>query len=246
MMLARIHGPKSGNLSHLPANKPLRIDTIRSDKMSKRLNLVGQKFGRLTVQEFVGVVKRTSRWSCLCDCGNTIETRGPDLKNGNTKSCGCYMLDRVKETQTRHGQCLRNGIETRTHLAWAEMQRRCYDAGRECYKNYGGRGIKVCERWLGKEGFKNFYEDMGDCPEGMQLERKDNDGDYTPDNCRWATSMEQANNRRSSRWAVLKGERKTIAQWSRDTGIGSSTLLHRLNIGWGDERALTTPLRGLH
>jgi hypothetical protein len=211
--------------------------------MSKRLDLVGQKFGRLTVQEFVGVVKRTSRWSCLCDCGNIIEARGPDLKIGNTNSCGCYKLDRIKETQTRHGQCLRNGIETRAHLAWADMQRRCYEIGHKAYKSYGGRGIKVCDRWLGRDGFVNFYEDMGDCSDDLTLDRIDNDGDYEPGNCRWVTMLEQCNNRRSNRWMTFEGERKTIAEWVRHTGINSATLIHRSNIGWSDEKVLTTPVR---
>jgi hypothetical protein len=122
------------------------------------------------------------------------------------------------------------------------MIQRCYNPNNKGYKNYGGRGIKVCARWL--ESFENFYEDMGDCPKGLTLDRKDNDGDYTSENCRWATKEEQQNNTRINVWITYVGETKTRTQWERSLGMRPGLLNNRLNKdGWSIEKALTTSVR---
>jgi hypothetical protein len=123
------------------------------------------------------------------------------------------------------------------------MKDRCYNPKNKAYKNYGGRGIKVCGRWL--ESFENFYEDMGPCPIGMSLDRKDNDGDYCPENCRWATWEEQQNNRRDNVHKAHKGEVKTIRQWERHLGVTRGTLWARFNGSWSIADALTIPIRGI-
>jgi hypothetical protein len=122
------------------------------------------------------------------------------------------------------------------------MKQRCYNPNSSQYRYYGGRGIKVCDRWL--ESFENFYEDMGDCPEGMSIDRKDSEGDYEPRNCRWATKEEQANNTRSNKWFSYENELKTLSQLGRILNIKRLTLWRRLNAyGWSEERAFSTPAR---
>jgi hypothetical protein len=208
----------------------------------KKLNLVGQKFGRLEVKEFAGISKNgNSIWDCLCDCGNITRVLGNNLKTGNTKSCGCLNKERAVETKTIHGQA-KKGQVSRGYICWHNMKERCYNPNDKSYKNYGGRGIKVCDRWL--SSFENFYEDMGDCPKGLSLDRKDNDGDYTPENCRWSTNEEQRSNTRRSAWLKHEGETDTITRWARSKDMKVATLANRLNVyGWSIERALTTPVR---
>ena len=149
----------------------------------KHLKLEGQKFGRLTVlyrteNDKWGNVK----WMCVCDCGNLVEVVGWRLRSKHTQSCGCL----------KH-----NLSETAVYRTWADMKTRCNNPNRKEYKYYGGRGISICKRW---EKFQNFYNDMGDRPEGLTLDRIDNDGNYEPENCRWTTYAEQNHN---SRWAKL-------------------------------------------
>jgi hypothetical protein len=208
--------------------------------MGKRLDLVGQRFGRLTVISDVGNRHHESLWECICDCGNTTLVICNNLRRGTTKSCGCYMKERTRDVSTTHGQS-RVGLTTLVYMCWGSMMKRCYNSKHRDFKYYGGRGIKVCERW---HKFENFFEDMGNPPEGMTLDRIDNDGDYTPENCRWATWEEQQNNRGNNHWVEFKGERKTVTQWERSLGMNKNTLWRRLYRGWSIEQALTTPVGG--
>lgn len=190
-------------------------------------DLVGQRFGRLVVQEFVGRdSQKKLTWSCLCDCGTIKIVRGSSLKDGNTKSCGCLR----KELITIHDQA-NKGAKTKEYSAWISMIQRCNNPKNPDYVHYGGRGIKVCDRWL---KFENFYEDMGKRPECMTLERKDNDGGYEPGNCRWATREEQNNNTRRNRYKEHEGERRTITQWARHIGISKQALSYRLSRNDGE------------
>lgn len=210
--------------------------------MTKRLDLVGQRFGRLLVQEFAGKDKNSqSYWNCICDCGNATRILGQSLRNGDTQSCGCFHKEQQAKCSITHGQN-RGGHITKSYRIWAYMIQRCNNPNNLNYKHYGGRGIKVCERWL---KFENFYEDVGDVPEGMTFDRRDNERGYEPDNWRWATWREQQNNRRNNIWKTYNGETKTITQWERSLGISRGTLWMRLNKGWSDERAFNTPIRAL-
>jgi len=204
--------------------------------MGKFIDLVGQRFGRLVVMELIGRINNNIRWNCICDCGKTTIVQGGNLPNGNTKSCGCYRKEQTSERITIHGH-LKNKLITRIYKCWQHMMERCYNSSCKEYKYYGGRGIKVCERW---HKFENFYKDMGNKPEGMTLDRKNNDGDYCLENCRWATKEEQANNKRNNHWIEYQGETKTLAQWARSLDIKAATLGRRLRVGWSIERALTT------
>jgi hypothetical protein len=130
---------------------------------------------------------------------------------------------------------------SRAYGAWYRMLRRCYSEKNTSYKNYGGRGITVCDRW--RESFDNFYRDMGECPDKYELDRIDPNGNYEPDNCRWADRKTQSRNRRNNRRITFNGETKTIAEWAEITGINYSTLYGRLfAYQWSPERAFTTPV----
>ena len=201
-------------------------------------DLTGQKFGRLEVQGFAGSVNKKLTWNCICVCGNTKIVLGCSLRNGHTQSCGCLAKE---GNHTTHGH-KRNKIPSKEYRACIQMKNRCFNINYPGYKNYGGRGIIVCPKWI--ESFESFYRDMGDCPNGMSLDRKDNDGNYEPENCRWATQRQQQNNKRNNDKISYKGETKTQAQWARSLGMNASTLRKRLHgLGWSEERALTYPVR---
>jgi hypothetical protein len=202
--------------------------------MRKRLELAGEKFGRLRAISQIGVEKRTGRvlWLCVCDCGKETQSSGPALKAGQKKSCGCL----ARENSITHG-ATRHRIITPEFAIWRSMLGRCRNKNCKSWKRYGGRGIEVCERW---NEFQNFYDDMGDRPPGLELERIDNDGNYEPGNCRWASHVEQANNRRNNRFLEARGQKMTIAQWSRETGLLQSTIWQRMARGWPASDILAT------
>ena len=176
--------------------------------MSKKIDLTGQRFGRLVVLEEAGKTKRGYiTWKCQCDCekeDNIIIISGDSLRSGNTKSCGCYSKDKAREIHTKHGK-----ERSSVYRTWQHMMQRCYNPNNTSYKNYGGRGIEVCRKWW---KFKNFYKDMGDKPKGLTLERKDNDDNYKPSNCKWTTQLEQNRNRRSKKYCWDRKAQKWQAQ----------------------------------
>ena len=207
----------------------------------KREELVGRKFGRLTVMEFSGKNKfRNLKWICVCDCGCEKEVFGYRLKSGETQSCGCLHKERQRE-RVKHGYS-RRGAVTTTYKTWRSIKDRCFNPTQDNYKYYGGRGITVCERWLDKEhGFENFLADMGEQPDGLTLDRENSSGDYTPENCRWITQQEQCNNQRANHRVTYKGKTRTIAEWARFLGIHYCTLWARINsYDWSLERAFNT------
>jgi hypothetical protein len=201
-------------------------------KLTDRL---GQRYGRLLVTERAPNKSETdtnARWKCLCDCGRETTQYGQDLNKGKVISCGCWN----EEKRFKHGLA-----NTPVHRVWIGMRSRCNNPKAREYVNYGGRGIKVCERW---DSFENFVADMGVRPEGYSIDRINNDGNYEPSNCRWATTTQQLNNRRVNRVLELNGERKTIGEWSEKLGIGWYTIRSRVDrYGWTIEKALTTPVK---
>lgn len=204
--------------------------------MGAPIDMTGKKYGRLTVIEMAGRNKHNQRlWRCICDCGNETEVIGYSIRYGDTLSCGCLKKELIASVNMKHGM-------SKSHI-WSihkSMMDRCYLPTAFAYSRYGGRGIRVCDRW---HSFENFFADMGHRPEDMSLERVDNNGDYCPDNVRWGTAEDQANNRRSNRLIAYNGETKTLAQWAKSVGMSIGTLWSRLTThGYSIEQALTKPV----
>lgn len=202
-----------------------------------RLTSVGEQF-----RKPVGNQGRTALYvRCLCSCGTEKTYAVGDLKSGHTQSCGCLKKERITKCKTIHGHSA-GGKLTFEYSSWRGMMQRCLNTANAEYKNYGGRGIKVCERWL---DFRNFFEDMGNAPEWADsLDRKDCNGNYCHENCRWSNMKEQQNNRRNNRLISAFGKTQTVAQWAYETNMSYKTLHSRLEqYNWSAEKALTTKVK---
>ena len=199
----------------------------------KTIPMIGKRFGRLIViseGEKRGKC-RSARWICRCDCGNiTKPITGEVLRSGRSTSCGCYKRDLTIQRNTKHNLCY-----TRIHRIWVGMKDRCYNPNTPNFKRYGARGIKICEEWLNSlEAFYKWAMASG-YSDDLTIDRIDNDGDYCPENCRWATNEEQCNNRGHHILLEINGETKTIAQWAKESGIKYRTIHARYNRGWTGE-----------
>jgi len=206
--------------------------------------VLGQKFGRLTVIEELPAIPHVDRRAiCKCDCGKIVNRVVSSLKahtkKGGTASCGCFLDEfwKTGRAHTTHG--LGKPSE---HTIWAKMIQRCTNENDPSYHKYGGRGIRVCDRW--RWSFGDFYADMGPRPTPQHsIERINNNGNYKPSNCRWATKKEQARNRRSSRLITVGGVRMTLAEAAEKHGLTIRQLWSRLKLGWSLDRALSAPLK---
>lgn len=194
--------------------------------MSKPLDMTGNKYGKLLVVSFSHVNEHKHRcFHVKCDCGVEKIVPGHVLRNGATKSCGCLRGE-------FHGMS-----GTRTYTAWCDAKSRCYNTNDIGYKYYGGRGIKICERWW---KFSDFLKDMGECPDGLSLERVNNNGNYEPGNCKWATQKEQCNNNRRNVKLTYKGKTMNMVQWAEELGISRACIWARINRRMPDEMIFTS------
>lgn len=206
------------------------------------IDRVGQRFGRLVVTSFAGVLPGWIKlWECRCDCGNAVTVRANNLTNGTTKSCGCLKMEILIQRSTKHGLTGGHGHYTRPYRIWLNIRRRCLSKKCQDWKFYGGRGITVCNEWDDYAVFfawsmANGYE------KHLTIERVENNKGYSPDNCKWATRKVQSNNRRSNHNIEFKGQVKTLQQWAEEIGMAYTAILGRINRGWPIEKALLTPI----
>lgn len=209
-------------------------------------DLIGQKFGRLLVILRMDNNKWGQlRWLCECDCNdkNEIMVIGGNLKNGHTKSCGCLRKEATSKNYQNNHYGLKHGYyKTRFYRSWSDMIQRCNNPNNQSYHYYGGRGITVCERWL---KFENFLEDMiKDWEPRLTIERKDKNGNYCKNNCKWATRKEQVRNRRNNFYVKHREKTQLLIEWSKETGIPYKILWSRIvKLKWPIAKALTTPVR---
>ncbi len=215
-----------------------------------RINLTGRTFGHLTVLSFVRMsAGGQSYWLCECTCGTRKEFQAGHIKNGTTRSCGCQKTAFISQTSTKHGYWKGN-VSAPEYSAWCLARVRCHKPDSRAFKDYGARGITMCERWRfgegGKSGFECFIADMGDRPSPQHtLDRRDNGKGYSPENCRWATRTEQQRNTRWNRIVEFQGRTVTIAEAAQAAGISYGTLHKRIQAGMtADEAAARAAHRG--
>ena len=194
----------------------------------KLIDLTGKSFGRWLVSDYAG----KSYWNCVCKCGTTKKVFGSNLINSKSVSCGCYAAER----NTKHGMS-----RSRVYSIWEGMKQRCSKPSNSYWHRYGGRSIKVCDRW---QLFDNFYADLGEPPtEQHSLGRIDNDGNYEPSNVRWETLDQQNNNKVLNHKVTIDGVTKTLTQWAQENGLKPSTVMSRVSYGWNGVDAVTIPAK---
>lgn len=196
--------------------------------MKDPMNIIGVRFGRLTAIRSAGKTKnRAYAYLFACDCGRTIKALGANARSGTTKSCGCLKTEMLR-ARTVHG-ATRNREITKEYRIWTAMKTRCLNPKNNHYHRYGGRGIRICERWLGKTGFANFLADMSGRPSPRHsIDRIDNDGNYEPGNCRWATRVEQARNTSRTILVTHAGETMPMTEWAKRLQMDTNLLRDRL------------------
>ena len=198
--------------------------------------MIGKRFGRLVVLSEAERNKCGSRrWLCQCDCGEQKAITGNNLSTNQTTSCGCFQREGAAARKLTHGM-----RHTKIYKVWHSMLERCHDTKNQAWIRYGGRGIKVCESW---KSFENFIADMGNTPfAGAQIDRENNNGDYEPSNCRWATGTQNARNKSNNHLLEYEGQTKCLSEWAESLGMTYSKLKSRINKhNWSVERAFSTP-----
>lgn len=232
--------PSSGEKA---AGQSPGLSKWQAGRMASLAVAPGKKYGRLTVLK---VEKQFA--NAVCDCGKKWKGTRRSLSAGNTKSCGCLRDEKIGDRSLKHGH-KRNYKPTKVYRAWQLMKTRCTDSTNKNWDRYGGRGITICRRWLlgedGKSGFECFALDVGDPPtQDHTLERPDNSKGYSPKNIKWASRLEQGNNKCNNVKFTAFGETLTIPRWAAKVGLNAMTLYERIRIlNWPIEKALTTPTR---
>ena len=203
-------------------------DIMKKNNNINFIDLTGQKINRLIIIRRVNNSQNgRARWLCQCECGNKTIVIGKNLRNGNTKSCGCLRID----CRTKHGHS-----RTMTYKIWGGIIQRCNNPYCNIYKKYGGRGIKVCETW---QNFEGFLRDMGERPSNMSIDRIDNNGNYCKENCRWATHATQRRNREDVKWITINNKTQCLKDWCKQYELNYNTVYGRIYYyGWTPEEAL--------
>lgn len=202
--------------------------------MGKFVDLTNNKYGRLKVLKINGKQKTKITWLCRCDCGKILVVTGESMKSGNTLSCGCMRSEMVSNKNRSH-----NMSKTPIYHVWQAMKNRCLSSNDKQFKDYGGRGICVCDKW---KTFEGFYEDMGESYRSwLTIERIDRNGNYCLENCTWADRITQGNNTSRNRLEIVDGITDTVANHARRYGHTYSTVQHRLQRNWNVEEAFKTP-----
>lgn len=211
--------------------------------MKKAQDLSGQRFGNLVVLEFdhKSIKSRKRFWKCQCDCGQQCIVYQNHLKSGHTKSCGCSH--HRTDINVIHGCCRRVVPKERIYGIWSGIKNRCLNKNNQAYNKYGGRGITICEEWLDFSNFKEWAFNHG-YSDNLSIDRIDVNGNYCPENCRWANEVTQANNRRNSVYLTVGNETHTIAEWTKIYNLPKGLISSRIHkLGWDVEKAITTPLK---
>lgn len=201
------------------------------------LELAGQKHNKLTVLEKVGRNEIGVLWSCTCECGNVVVVAATHIKRGRVKSCGCLKVEFGRNKATHRD------TKSKEYTTWCAIKKRCLNPNDSAYKNYGGRGITICDRW--RDSYEDFLSDVGRAPsKHYSIDRIDNSGNYEPGNVKWSTMLEQSLNRRNTKYLTYNGTTKTVRECSEATGIPAPTIYNRLRRGWPDERLFDEPKCG--
>ena len=209
--------------------------------MAKRAKLKGKTFNYLTVICYHQTLKnkhgiQSAIWKCRCKCGNITLVSSTNIKGGHIKSCGCFQRESVGKINRTHGRS-----RTPEYRIWTQMKSRCYNPNTTDYKYYGGKGIKVCDKWV--NSFESFFMDMGKRPSLLHtIDRIENNTDYTPENCKWATRKTQTRNRSNTKTLTYKGETKPMAAWAEILGLNYTTVQSRVARGWDVNDIIETPI----
>lgn len=212
--------------------------------MNEKLEIAaGTRFGRLVVikEGHRKGKERRRTLICDCDCGTETVVVINRLRTGNTRSCGCLHREYASKAQSVMVEGMRS-TDHPLYSTWKSMKTRCYNPNYRCYHRYGGRGIKICDRW--KNSLANFVSDMGPRDKGCSIDRINNDGDYEPGNCRWSSQIVQTNNTERNVRLTFQNRTQTVAQWAHETGIPYHVFQYRIKAGWTTERILCQPIRG--
>jgi hypothetical protein len=212
--------------------------------MNKHSDIYGQVFGKLTAISPVGSNKAGLKiWLFSCDCGGQREAVASEVKRARITSCGCLAQSQRKAAGMANSHPYSRTNMYRERKTWENMIARCYVENNKMFRFYGGRGVTVCNRWL--DSFANFADDICPRPDGTTLDRIDNRLGYSLDNCRWATPIEQANNKSSNRLITINGETHTVAEWARIRGIKAANIYTRLANGVSDADAVMMAVHGV-
>jgi hypothetical protein len=221
-----------GNIVSCGCLKRERLLAGNTPGLKAREELDGRRFGRLLVKCFAFTKRKCAHWECICDCGEIRYVSSNKLTSGHTTSCGCQRADSL----VRHGRARRNNGDLTYHI-WTSLRQRCENPKDRKFMDYGGRGIYVCQRW---SVFENFLADMGEKPLGMSIDRVDNSGPYSPDNCRWAIQKTQARNQRRNLMLTIDGDSACAAAWAERLNVDYWRLRNAIRRFGNDQNKVLT------